>query len=101
MSSQFYSGVGGTASVGSPPAELPVTDWEVRPTAQITRFRNSKSGPYDIIEANWLSATVHISIEYDFANNPFQSPASIQIGSRLTNVKLFLHQSSPGQLDGA
>jgi hypothetical protein len=101
MSSQFYSGVGGTASLGSPPVELPITDWEVRPTAQITRFRNSKTGPYDQVEANWLSATVTISIEYDFNNNPFQSPASLQIGATLTNVKLYLHQSAPGQLDGS
>jgi hypothetical protein len=101
MSQQFYSGVGGTASVGNPPLELPITDWQVNPTAQTTRFRNSKSGPFDIVEANWLSATVTISIEYDFASSPFQSPAAIQVGSRLTNVKLFLHQSSPGQLDGA
>jgi hypothetical protein len=100
MSQQFYSGVGGTASVGNPPLELPITDWQVNPSAQTTRFRNSKSGPFDIVESNWLSATVTISIEYDFSNSPFQSPAAIQVGSRLTNVKLFLHQSSPGQLDG-
>jgi len=100
MSQQFYSGVGGTASVGNPPLELPITDWDVRPSAQTTRFRNSKSGPFDIVEANWLSATVTISIEYDFSSSPFQSPAAIQVGSQLTNVKLYLHQSSPGQLDG-
>jgi hypothetical protein len=97
MPSQFYSGVGGTASIGTPPVELTITDWEVRPSAQLTRFRNSKSGPYDIVEANWLSATVTISIEFDFGNNPF---ATIQVGSRLTNVALYLHQSAPGQLDG-
>jgi hypothetical protein len=101
MSSQFYSGVSGSASVGSPSIELPVTDWEVRPTAQTTRFRNSKTGPYDVIQTNWLSAAVTISIEYDFNNNPFQAPASIQIGSTLTNVKLYLHQSAAGQLDGS
>jgi hypothetical protein len=101
MSSQFYSGVGGTVSVGSPAVELPITDWEVRPSAQITRFRNSLTGPYDVVEANWLSAAVTISIEYDFNNNPFQAPAAIQIGTLLTNVKLYLHQSAPGQLDGS
>ncbi|MGA2233319.1 MAG: hypothetical protein ABSH22_20645 [Tepidisphaeraceae bacterium] len=101
MSQQFYSGVGGTASVGSPPVELPITDWQVRPTAQITRFRNSKTGPYDQVEAAWLNATVTISVEYDFDNNPFQAPAAIQIGTLLTNVKLYLHQSAAGQLDGS
>ena len=45
MSQQFYSGVGGTASVGNPPLELPITDWDVARRAQTTRFRNSKSGP--------------------------------------------------------
>ena len=94
MPSQFYSGVGGTASIGQPPVELTITDWEVRPSAQLTRFRNSKSGPYDIVEANWLSATVTISIEYDFGNNPF---ATIQVGSQLTNVALYLHQSAPAR----
>ena len=97
MSSQFYSGVSGTASVGSPPVELPITDWQVTPSARTTTFRNSKSGPYDIVEANWLSATVTISIEYDFAAGPL---SGIQVGAQLTNVKLYLHQSSPGQLDG-
>ncbi|HUB24554.1 MAG TPA: hypothetical protein VL992_03920 [Tepidisphaeraceae bacterium] len=101
MSSQFYSGVGGTASVGTPPVELPITDWEVRPTAQITRFRNSKSGPYDLVEANYLNATVTVTVEYDFNNNPFQAPASIQIGMELSNVQLFLHRSNTGSLDGA
>jgi hypothetical protein len=100
MSSQFYSGVGGTASVGSPPVELPITDWEVRPTARITRFRNSKSGPNDLVEANWLNATVMIAVEYDFNSNPFQAPGAIQVGVELTNVKLYLHQSASGQLDG-
>lgn len=100
MSPQFYSGVGGTASLGTPPVELPITDWDVRPSAQLNRFRNSKSGPFDIVEPNWLSATVNISIEYDFANSPFQPPASIQVGSILTNVMLYLHQSAPDRLDG-
>jgi hypothetical protein len=97
MSQQVYSGVGGTASIGDPPTELSITDWEVRPSAQLTRFRNSRSGPYDIVEANWLSATVTISIEYDFGAGPF---AALQVGSRLTDVSLYLHQSAPGQLDG-
>lgn len=100
MSSQFYSGVGGAASLGTPPLELSISDWEVRPTAQLTRFRNSRSGPYDLVEANWLNATVTITVEYDFNNNPFQSPAAIQIGAELTNVQLYLHESAPGQLDG-
>jgi len=101
MPSQFHSGFGGTASVGSPPIELPITEWEVRPIADITRFRNSKTGPYDVVEATWLNATVTLSIEYDFDNNPFQSPTAIQIGTQLSNVKLYLHQSASGQLDGS
>jgi hypothetical protein len=101
MSSQFYSGSGGTASIGSPPIELPITEWEVRPVADITRFRNSKTGPYDVVEATWLNATITLSIEYDFNNNPFQSPTALRIGAQLTNVQLYLHQSASGQLDGS
>jgi hypothetical protein len=101
MTSQFYSGVGGTASLGTPAFQLPITDWEVRPTAQITRFRNSKTGPYDLVEASWLNATVTVSIEYDFNNNPFQPPPSIQVGTELKNVRLYLHQSGPGNMDGS
>lgn len=100
MSSQFHSGVGGTASVGSPAVELPITDWEVRPTAEVTKFRNSKTGPYEQVEGTWKSAAVTVSVEYDFANNPFQTPAAIQVGATLSNVKLYLHQSAPGLLDG-
>jgi hypothetical protein len=97
MNSQFYSGAGGTASIGSPPSELSITDWQVNPSASLNRFRNSKSGPYEIVEASWLSATVTITVEYDFGNSPF---TAIQIGSRLSNVKLYLHQSASGRLDG-
>jgi len=97
MTSQFHSGAAGTASLGDPPVELSITDWQVNPTASLNRFRNSKSGPFEIVEASWQSATVTITVEYDFANSPFQA---IQIGSRLTNVNLYLHQSAAGLLDG-
>ena len=100
MSQLFHSGVSGAASVGTPPIELPITDWQVHPEAKLNRFRNSKSGPSDIVEAAWLNATVTLTIDYDFSANPFQSPALIQAGARLTNVMLYLHQSAPGELDG-
>ena len=100
MTPQFQSGATGTATIGAPPVELSITEWHVQPSAALNRFRNSKSGPYEIVEAAWLSATVTLTIEYDFNANPFQSPSAIQAGSRLTNVQLYLHQSAAGRLDG-
>jgi hypothetical protein len=97
----FHSGFGGTAAVGtSPGTELPITEWSVRPTAKHATFQTSKNMGYDQVEANWKSATVTITVEYDFNNNPFISPTNIQIGTVLTNVVLYLHQSGVGTLDG-
>jgi len=97
----FHCGFGGTVAVGSSPAtELPITEWSVRPTARFSTFQTSKNMGFNQVEANWKSATVTITVEYDFNNNPFIAPTSIQIGTVLTNVVLYLHQSGVGTLDG-
>jgi hypothetical protein len=96
--SVFHSGSFGTAALGT--NELSVTSWSVQPTAQLTEFKNSKSGGYVLREATFKDCSVSIDVDFDFGNNPFQTPYSIAPGSTLTNVKLFLYQSAAGQLDG-
>ncbi|MGD1275670.1 MAG: hypothetical protein ABR964_00430 [Tepidisphaeraceae bacterium] len=96
--SVFHSGYYGTAALGS--SELPITKWEVQPTVELTPFKNSKSGGYVLREATFKDCTVEIDIDFDFGNNPFAAPLSINVGAVLSNVKLCLHQSSAGALDG-
>ena len=105
----YHAGYGGTAAVGgtdtsgtiSGGTELPITDWEVNPKVEAAHFRTSKNGPYEQLEANWQTAQVTISIEYDFANNPFQiSGNALKVGATVSNVQLFLHQSGTSTLDG-
>lgn len=96
--SVFHSGYLGTAALGS--NELSVVSWDVQPTAQLVEFKNSKSGGYVLREATFKDCTVTLEVDFDFGNNPFQSPYSIQPGTTLANVKLCLQQSAPGQLDG-
>jgi hypothetical protein len=66
----------------------------------LVEFKNSKSGGYVLREATFKDCSVTIDADFDFGNNPFQTPYSIQPGTTLTNVKLCLHQSASGQLDG-
>ena len=96
--SVFHSGAFGTAALGT--NELSVVGWSVQPTAQLVEFKNSKSGGYVLREATFKDCSVTIDADFDFGNNPFQTPYSIQPGTTLTNVKLCLHQSASGQLDG-
>ena len=96
--SVFHSGYFGTAALGS--NELSITSWEVHPTAQLVEFKNSKSGGFVLREATFKDCTVTIDLDFDFGNNPFQSPFAIQPGTTLSTVKLFLFQSAAGMLDG-
>jgi hypothetical protein len=96
--SVFYSGFYGTAALGG--SELPITQWIVQPTVELTPFKNSKSGGFIIREATFQDCAVEIDIDFDFGNNPFASSQSINVGAVLNNVKLYLHQSSAGTLDG-
>ncbi|MGD0462163.1 MAG: hypothetical protein ABSB74_06720 [Tepidisphaeraceae bacterium] len=72
----------------------------MQPTAQLVEFKNSKSGGYVLREATFKDCSVAIELDFDFGNNPFQTPYSIQPGTTLTNVKLCLHESAAGVLDG-
>ncbi len=96
--SVFHSGSFGTAALGT--NELSITAWSVQPTAQLVEFKNSKSGGFVLREATFKDCSVAIEMDFDFGNNPFQTPFSIQPGTTLTNVKLCLHQSAAGVLDG-
>jgi hypothetical protein len=99
MSSVFHSGFLGTAALGS--SELPIIKWDVVPTTKLEEFKNSKSGGYIIRESTFKDCSVTLDIDYDFSAGPFDSPYSISIGAIITNAKLFLHQSGPGNLDGS
>jgi hypothetical protein len=96
--SVFHSGSSGTAALGS--NEISITGWEVHPTAQLVEFKNSRSGGFVLREATFKDCSVTIDADFDFGNNPFQTPYSIQPGTTLTNVILCLHQSTSGALDG-
>jgi hypothetical protein len=97
--SVFHSGFGGTAAVGG--NELPVTSWEVQPSVELTQFRNSRSGGFVLREATYKDCLVSIQLDYDFGNNPFAAPTAIVVGATLSNVNLYLHQSSAGALNGS
>jgi hypothetical protein len=96
--SVFHSGAFGTAALGT--NELSVTGWSVQPSAELVEFKNSKSGGYVLREATFKDCTVTIDVDFDFGNNPFQTPYSIQPGATLTNVELYLNQTGAGQLNG-
>src|ERR1700722_18944347 len=96
--SVFHSGSFGTAALGT--NELSIVGWDVHPTAQLVEFKNSKSGGYVLREATFKDCSVTNDVDFDFGNNPFQTPFSLQPGTTLTNVKLCLHQTTAGALDG-
>jgi len=99
MSASIYrSGSGGTAALGT--TELSILRWRVTPVAQLNEFRNSKSGTCPIREASFKDCLVELDLDFDFANNPLQSPVGISVGAVLNNAKLCLHQSVAGALDG-
>jgi hypothetical protein len=94
----FHSGFYGTAAVNG--TELPIVKWEVQPIVQLTQFRNSRSGGFIIREATFQDCAVEIDVDFDFGNNPFASPLSLTVGTTLSNVRLYLYQSTAGAMDG-
>jgi hypothetical protein len=96
--SVFHSGSSGTAAVNG--IELPIARWEVHPIVELSTYKNSRSGTNPIREATFQDCLVVIDVDFDFGNNPFTSPRQIVAGAVLSGVKLFLHQSSPGLMDG-
>ncbi|MDP9175547.1 MAG: hypothetical protein M3O30_17025 [Planctomycetota bacterium] len=97
--SVFHSGFYGTASVAG--NELPITQWEVQPTVELTQFKNSRSGGFVLREATFKDCQVAIHLDHDFGNNPFAAPFSIAVGALLSTVNLYLHQSAAGALNGS
>lgn len=95
---QYHNGYTGTAFAGT--QELSIISWNVNPTTGTTEFKTSKSGGFVIRETNFKDCTVSIVIEYDFGNAPFKTPSTITLGTTLTDVQLFLHQTVSGALDG-
>lgn len=96
--SVFHSGFGGTAAISG--TELPITSWEVNPTAQLSEFKNSKSGGFVLRETTFKDCSVTLTIDYDFGNDPFGSPLSLFPGVSLSTVNLYLHQTTPDSLTG-
>jgi hypothetical protein len=82
----FHAGNTGTVTIGA--TELAVTGWAVDPSAEVARFRNSKTGGYTAKEVTWKEATFTIDVDYDFDANPF---TTLGFGTNVTNVKLYLH----------
>jgi hypothetical protein len=94
----FYAGNFGTAALGT--NEFSCTSWSVRPTAELVTFKNSRSGGYVLRQATFKDVAVMIAMDFDFANNPYQSPYGMGPGLLFTNVLLFLHESGASTLDG-
>lgn len=95
----LHSGKGGTATIanGTNTVELPVTGWNVDPTTEIQRFRNSKTGNYSVKENTFKDCTFSIRTDLDFDGSIFLTAGlNIQPGDLLTNVKLFLNGGSSG-----
>ena len=69
-------------------------EWEVHPVAEVTRFRNSKTGPYEQVESTWKTATVSLSLEFDFA--PFHHWDVFALGPALG----YLHSGALGTTVG-
>lgn len=85
----FNSGKESTATIEG--TELPTTEWSVDPSVEIVRFLNSKTDDYAIKKPTFKDCTFTITIDWDFDSNPFQTPTTLNIGTELTNVRLYLN----------
>lgn len=93
----FHSGKDGTAFVGA--NEMAVTGWSMNPTTEIQRFRNSLTNGATRKEVTFSDGTGTITVDHDFEDSPFEAPISIAVGSRLTDVKLYLRKSDGAAFD--
>lgn len=84
----FHSGQNGSATVGA--IALPLVAWQVRPTAKVVEFRNSKTGQFIRRASAFKDAAVVLDIDYDFDANPFATPGLVA-GATLAQVKLFVN----------
>lgn len=94
----YHSGFMSTAAVGT--NELSCKKWTVTPQSETYKTKTSRSGVIPQYEGTFQEYRVSIELDFDFANNPFQAPISIAVGTVLTNLYLFLHQSAKSALDG-
>lgn len=95
----YHSGFFGTAAVNG--VELSVISWSVNPTSDIVVFKNSKTGRYPYREPTYIDVSnISIAVDYDFTQNPYQSPLTIQVGTTLASVNLYMHQTAAGSLNG-
>lgn len=90
----FHSGIGGTATING--TELPVTGWDVDPSIEIVNFRNSKTDEFSVKEGTFKDATFTIRFDWDFDDNPFAAPIDVDLGTVLTNVRLWLRGGGAG-----
>lgn len=98
--SVFQSGFNGTAVLQG--YELPVISWSISPTVELVTFKNSRSGPWVLRASTFKDASGTIEIDYDFANPLYSTNGpAITVSSVITNMQLFLHQTSRGNLDGS
>jgi hypothetical protein len=84
----FHSGTTATAKVGA--TELPVVSWNVDPSVEIQRFINSLTGNFAQKEATFKDARFTLVLDYDFEASPFAATPNLTIGTKVTNVKLYL-----------
>lgn len=89
---QFLAGSTGAATIGG--TAVAVTRWSVQPTTRMVEFINSQTGGFIQYQPTFKQGRVTIDLDFDFANNPFQAPTSIQVGSTLATVNLYLNGTS-------
>jgi hypothetical protein len=85
----FHSGRKGTCTING--TEIPIISWRVNASAEMVRFRNSKTGKFSLVESTFLPLTFNVVLDFDFDAPPYVSPLNIVPGSSLTTVKLFIN----------
>lgn len=94
----FHAGRFGNAAVNGNP--LAIIKWSINPQIKLEEFKNSNSGVIPQREGTFQDADGELTVDFDFANNPFQSPTNLTIGALITNLNLYLRQTALGSLDG-
>lgn len=89
----FHSGFLGKATING--NEVPITLWNVNPGVRVAQTDNSMSGGFMLRESSGgKTASFTITIDYDFDANPFATPYGLVIGAKITNVKLYLNDTT-------
>lgn len=98
MSLTAFNGFLATATVNG--VDPSIMSWSVDPTVGITELWSSLGGGFINVQTNFQRCTFSLVLELNFAQNPFQAPLTLQIGTAITNTKLFTHQSGFNTDDG-